>query len=211
MIKNVTVDVTSLIPFPNRVIPETDLVKNKGLINHFSSILADIFDLNVISTDLALDRLLSLEQTSDPNINSMVLAGLGGIHTFVGNYINAFSAFKKSLDLVDNNEVLAVVYSELSTLLRKLEYKNEAIALIHGALGKTRNETLIWKLRTQLGLCYKYSEPKIAKEYLLRSYKYYDSVNYYPRKARILRHLGSIYIFEKEYYHLRCSVVCSTC
>lgn len=199
MIKNVIVDVTALIPFPNSEISEPDLVKNKGLINHFSSILADIFDLNVISTDLALDRLLSLEQSSDPNINSMVLAGLGGIHTFVGNYINAFSAFRKSLDLVDNNEVLAIVYSELSTLLRKLEYKSEAIALIRGALGKTTNETLIWKLRTQLGLCYKYSEPEIARGYLFKSYKYYDSVNYYPRKARILRHLGSIYIYEKEY------------
>ena len=199
MIKTLSVDVKTLIPFPNEEISTAKLISNKELINHFSAIITDIYDLNVISTELALDRLNALEQVADPNIKGVVLAGLGGIHTFVGNYINAFAAFHKSIDLVTNEEGLAVVYSELSSLLRKLDYRNEAITIIREALKYSQNEALNWRLNTQLGLCYKFSNSRKSIQILNKSLDYFYSVKNHVRAARILRHIANTHVVLGEY------------
>lgn len=203
MIKTVSVDINTLVPFPKREVPTADLIRNRELIGHFSGILSDIYDLRVVSTSIALNQLNSLESVEDSNLKGIVLAGIGGIHTFVGNYISAFSAFQKSITLVTDKQALAVVYSELSTLLRKLGYRSEANAILKEAIAMADNESLRWKLNTQYGLIYKYSDKQKAAGILLESLAYYNRTGNPIREARILRHLGNTALADDDYQSAR--------
>ncbi len=194
MDNTVSIDVKTLIPFPGVDVPTAELIQNQELIKHFSTIITDIYDLNVISTELAIDQLNSLDQLDDPNIKGVVLAGLGGIHTFVGNYISAFAAFRKSIDLVTDPDGRAIIYSELSGLLRKLGYRNEAISILREALHMTRMEALNWQLNTQIGMCYKFLDDRKSIEILNKSLDHYYKTNNLVRAARILRHIAHTYI-----------------
>ncbi|MFH1852387.1 MAG: tetratricopeptide repeat protein [Candidatus Neomarinimicrobiota bacterium] len=198
MNKTVSIDVKSLVPFPKIEISLNDLTKNL-IVQNYVEVMTEISDLNIISSKIALNKLIQLENVEDQELKGIVLAGIGGIHTFVGNYLKAFAAFKTSFDLVSGDESIALLYSELSNLLRKLGYKNEAIAILNEALRLTKNNGLYWKLTTQLALSYKFSNPDLAIEIINRCLSYYKEKYNYIRIARLFRHLGTTYLAKNDF------------
>ncbi len=205
MDKKISVDVTSLIPFPNIELSHDDLTKNI-IINQYVDKLTDIYDLNVISRELALEKLESIREVDDPEIRGIALAGIGGIHTYVGNYVKAFAAFRHSLSLVSSNEAIAILYSELSSLMRKLGYVTEAIALLNNAIDNTHNKHLYWKLFTQRAICNRLLNPVSALEEFHESIKFYSDEKNLLRIGRVYRAIGNAYVklndfdLAKQYY-----------
>ncbi len=192
MDRKISVDVTSIIPFPKIELSDHELIKNI-LVNQYIDKLTEIYDLNVISNDLALEKLQTISEVSDPDVRGIALAGIGGVHTYVGNYVKAFAAFRNSLDIIVSNEAMAILYSELSSLMRKLDYVLEAIALLNNAIDNTQNEHLYWKLRTQRALCYNKTEPIKAIEEFNKSVEFYTEKNKYLRIGRVYRMLANAY------------------
>lgn len=188
----VSIEATSLIPLPESPHSEADLVKNI-LIDHYTDILNDIYDTNVISTDKSLEKLDHITSISDPDLKGAALATVAGVHTFTGDYNRSFSAFHRALALVKTPELQAIVYSELSALLRKLGYEREAVAILDQAEELTQNKKLTWKLRTQKALCYEDSNPELSLEMLSNCLKHYQLEKNHVRIARILRHMASSY------------------
>jgi len=191
-------EVNQFILLPGSLVSESEITSDV-LIDYYMEVLNDIYDCNVISPDKSLEKLELIKTIFDPDLKAAAMASLGGVHTFVGNYVKAFSSFQRAISICKNPEIKAFVYSEMSMLLRKLGYKKEALSILKVALNTTRNELLMWRIKTQIGLCHKYTDSNISIEILNESLRYYESTGNVVRIARIKRHLGSIYIHLRDF------------
>jgi tetratricopeptide (TPR) repeat protein len=179
----ITAEIPRLLPVPEPPYSERELIANV-LYDQYINILNDIIECNVISTEQTLAKLDSLLVITDPNLKAAALATLGGVHTFTGNYGKAFAAFYRALRLVRTSEMQAVVFSELSNLLRKLGYREEALTVLDEALVRTHNDNLMWRLKAQQALCLKYSDPELAIRLLTEVMDYYADHGNWTRVAR---------------------------
>lgn len=119
------------------------------------------------------------------------------LHT--GNYVKAFSCFHRALSLVTLPEYRAIVCSQLSNLLRKLGYQNQAVAILDQAMRLTKDDDLLWKIRTQKALCYNQTDHKLAVQLLSEPLRHYDSQRNHVKVGRIKRHLGLIYVDLRDF------------
>lgn len=192
------VEVRSLFPKLDPAISGRELTRNV-LVQNYLEILNDIYDTNIISPDQSLEKVEALTAITDPELRGAALACLGGVYTFAGNYIKASSAFDQALALVKKPDLLAVVYSEASMLIRKLGFQEEALAVLDQALRLTKDDKLTWRLKTQKGLCYKYAESDLAIKLLSECMDHYKKEKNHKRMARINRHLGLTYVHRGEF------------
>lgn len=191
-------EIGDLIPYPESQISNNRLADNINA-EKFTDILLGIGDLKIISGEVALEELGTIETIDDRELKGMAMAGIGGVQTYIGNYFKACCAFHRAFELVTNPEPIAFVYSEMSNLLRKLGYKNKAVMIIDEAIENCENERLVWQLRWQKAFCYKYTAPELALETLQEVADYYDTNNDLLQFARMKKHIGNIYSHLQNY------------
>lgn len=198
MTTTLPMEVKSLIPLSGPLVPEEVLTKNL-LLEHYLDMLNDIGECNVVSAHESLNKLETISGLTNPDLKGAALACLGGVHTFTGNYVKAHSAFFRAIDLVESPSPRSFAYSEISNLLRKLGYQQKALDILENAIKLASNDNLLWRLRTQKGLCYKDTDPDLAEELLQSSVDYYGAKRNQKRLARIKRHMASIHIHLKDF------------
>lgn len=194
----IPVKIRDLIPYPESQISDNRLADNINA-EKFTDILLGIGDLRIISSDVALEELGTIEAIDDLELKGMAMAGIGAMQTYIGNYFKAFGAFHRAFELVTNPEALAFVFSEISNLLRQLGYKTKAVTIIDEAIDNCKNQRLIWQLKWQKAFCYKYTDPELALEMLQGVADYYDANNDLLQFARIKKHIGNIYSHLQNY------------
>ncbi len=195
-------NVTWLIPQPGLPIDENSLIQNVDEFK-FMDLLIDLTESSLLKNDSLLENLNDLSTVTDPLLKGMVLAGIGNIQSYFGNYAKSFTAFHRALKSIQGTsdpEALAFVYTSISNLLRKLGHKDATLVLAEQALELTKNEFLQWKVRVQRSLAAKYSDDwhKTIDE-LQTAMRYYAQLPNAFRVARLQRHLAHIYAYQGDY------------
>ncbi len=174
----IPLDVRNLFPIINESYTIETIV-DKLHIDQYLEKTEELARLNLIASNESIDDLNQIIKLDDVNLKGLAWACLGGIYTFNGNYKKAYIGFNMALDLPVTDDVRAYIFTELSNLLRKLGYFRECISLLKQAEKVTTNEKLIWRIKTYIGLCYKYIDPQYSLS-LLNS-----SINYYKKTREI--------------------------
>lgn len=191
-------DIRNLFPDINEPAVPEQLIKNI-IIDQYLEKAEEIIQLNLTSSDESLKDLSQILKIDDFNLQGMAWASIGGIHTFNGNYKNAFTSFNMALDLNVNNNVKSYIYAELSNLLRQLGYTKEAIAILKATASFCTNEKLNWRINNLLGLCYKFVDPGLSLDILLKSAEYYKMHNEHFRYSNALRHIAELYLNKLDF------------
>jgi len=191
-------DIRNLFPEIKEPVNPEQLTTNI-IIDQYLEKTEEIIQLNLISSGEPLKDLSQILKIDDFNLQGIAWACIGGIHTFNGNYKNAFTSFNMALDLNVNNNVKSYVYAELSNLLRKLGYAKESISILKATLALCVNEKLNWRINTLLGLCYKFSDPELSLDILTKSSEYYKNHNEHFRYANALRNIGDLYLNKYDF------------
>lgn len=162
--------------------------------------MEEVYRLNLVSTDDALDDVKYVLKVDDPDLKTIAWSSLGGIQAFNGNYREAFGAFHRALEQKStNDDVKSFAFTELSNLFRKLEHFREAEAVLTAALKWTTNEQLKWRIRTYIGLCYKYTDSRSALNSLAASEDYYRRNQDYVRLTLVLKHMGNVLVSVRDF------------
>jgi tetratricopeptide (TPR) repeat protein len=191
-------DIRNLFPEIKEPVNPEQLTTNI-IIDQYLEKTDEIAQLNLIASGEPLKDLSQILKIDDFNLQGIAWACIGGIHTFNGNYKNAFTSFNMALDLNININVKSYMYTELSNLLRKLGYAKESIAILNAAASLCSNEKLNWRINSLLGLCHKFLNPELALELLTKSAEYYKENNEYFRYANALRNIGELYLNKYDY------------
>jgi len=191
-------DIRNFIPWKMVTIPPDKIIE-RFYIDQYLEKTEDVYHLNLISKENAIDDLKYIIKLEDPNLKGIAWACLGGLHTFNGNYAKAFAAFQIALDQHVVEDVKSYIFTELSNLLRKLGYLKEAIALLDASLGKTKNKKLKWRIKTYRGLSFNYTEPEYALTLLTDSADHYREKGESFRLSTVLRHMGLISVFIQDF------------
>ncbi|MFQ6616430.1 MAG: hypothetical protein ACE5HZ_06640 [Fidelibacterota bacterium] len=191
MMESISSEIVELIPRPPGRVPDRELGDNINA-DQFTDMLLGIGNLKIASGEAALRNLETIEAIDNLELKAMVMAGIGGVQTYIGNYSKASTAFHRALELASNPEAVAYVFSEMSSLLRKLGYASKAVTVIDEALESCKNEGLVWQLRWQKALCYKYASPELAMKMLEDIASHYKIKNDLVQYARMKRHMGDI-------------------
>ncbi len=192
-------DIRNLFPEIKEPVKPEQLVSNI-IVDQYLEKTAEIIQLNLIASGEPLKDLSQILKIDDFNLQGMAWASIGGIHTFNGNYKNAFTSFNMALDLNVGNNVKSYIYTELSNLLRKLGYTKESIAILKATTSLSTNEQLNWRINHLLGLCYKFSDPELSLKLVTESAEYYLKTDEYFRYAIALRHIGGLHA-DKNLFH----------
>lgn len=198
MYKSKIIDVSGLIPYGKTPAEVGVLSKNVDA-QRFTVILMEIDELKIKSVSLALSELHKIEEISDPELKGMLLAGIGEIQSFYGNYTKAFAAFHKALSLVKSDEATAYVYSAMSDMLRILGYNETTVDILNQAIRYTSNKELHWRLKWKTVLGYKYTEPEKAIDKLSKIIDYYQSVENTLRATRLKKHMANVHVKLKNF------------
>lgn len=191
-------DIRNLFPeIKERIKLET--LTTKIIVDQYLEKTEEIAQLNLVDAGEPLKDLSRMLKIDDSNLQGIAWATIGGIHTFNGNYKNAFSSFNMALDLNTSNNVRANIYTELSNLLRKLGYTKESIAILKATSAFCNNEKLKWRINSLLGLCYKFIDPDFSLELLTNSVEYYNKNNEYFRYANVLRNIGELFLNKYDF------------
>ena len=185
-------DIRNLFPDIKEPVKPEQLTTNI-IVEQYLEKTEEIIQLNLIASEEPLKDLSQILKIDDFNLKGIAWACIGGIHTFNGNYKNAFTSFNMALDLVVENNVKSYIYAELSNLLRKLGYTKESIAILKATISICTNEKLNWRINNLLGLCYKFSDPALSLELVSKSADYYLASDEHFRYANALRHIGGVY------------------
>ncbi len=191
-------DIRDLFPRPDTLLPENDVL-NRTQVAQYLDRTEEIYKLNLISPEMAINDVSTSIQSTDDNISGVAWATLGGIHTFNGNYREAFSAFNIAFDKQLHNDSKAYLYIEISNLMRKLNYHHESISILNEAHSLTQNIKLIYRINTYMGLCYRAVDNNTALNYLSDSENFYRETEDDVRLCTVLRHTGLIYIEENDF------------
>ena len=105
-------EIRDLIPYPESQISDNRLADNINA-EKFTDILLGIGDLRIISSDVALEELGTIEAIDDLELKGMAMAGMGAMQTYIGNYFKAFGSFHRAFEVVTNPEVLVCVLSSI--------------------------------------------------------------------------------------------------
>lgn len=192
-------DIRNLFPDIKEPVKPEQLTTNI-IIDQYLEKTEEIIQLNLVASGEPLKDLSQIVKIDDFNLQGIAWACIGGIHTFNGNYKNAFTSFNMALDLHVNNNVKSYIYAELSNLLRKLGYKKESIAILKATRLVCTNEKLNWRINNLLGLCYKYIDPELSLELVSNSADYYLKNNEYFRYANALRHIGGVHANNNNFH-----------
>ncbi|MFQ6608690.1 MAG: tetratricopeptide repeat protein [Fidelibacterota bacterium] len=168
-------------------------------ISFFAKIFAEINDLNIKSTKITLKEFHTLEDIDDLDLRGMVMAGIGGTQTFIGNYKKALAAFCRAEELIRKPEAAAYLQLELSNLYRKLGYKKEAIQMIDKAIKVINIESLQWKLKWQKAFSYKFIDEELSLRLFAEVLQHYRRENNRLEAARAQRRMGQVYDNRREY------------
>ncbi len=197
---------TNLIPHDIRdLFPSTEVllgpneVIDRTKVQHYLEKTTDIYKLNLVSRTDALQDISACINSSDNSLSGIALTALGSIHTFNGNYREAFSAFNIAFEKPVQSDIKAYLYIEVSNLMRKLSYRYEAISILDQAITLTTNEKLKQRINTCYGLCYKAIDTDRALQYLEESENYYRNAHDIVRLVPVLRHIGLTHINRKQY------------
>ena len=191
-------DIRNLFPDIKEPVNPEQLTTNI-IIDQYLEKTDEIIQLNLIASGEPLQDLSQILKIDDFNLQGIAWACIGGIHTFNGNYKNAFSSFSMALDLNVNNNVKSYIYAEFSNLMRKLGYTKESIAILNATSSFCTNEKLNWRITHLLGLCHKFLNPVLALELLTKSAAYYKENNEYFRYANALRNIGELYLNKYDF------------
>ncbi|NQV37099.1 MAG: tetratricopeptide repeat protein [Candidatus Marinimicrobia bacterium] len=191
-------DIRDLFPSKDVLLPPDVIIKHVYE-EQLNVKTEDIYKLNLISRDRALYDLSKNINSDDDIISGISWTALGGIHTFNGNYREAFSAFNVAFEKSLSKDGITYLYIELSCLLRRLKYENEARSILENILNDTKNINLRHRAITELGTSYEFSNPDKALFYLYKAEKYFRSIKDNERLVPIIRHIGSTYINQKKY------------
>lgn len=188
-------DITWLIPRPEFPSTESSLVQNVDKFQ-FMDLLIELTEANLLKDKSLLGNLTDLTVLTDPLTKGLVLAGIGDLHSYFGNYVKSFSAFHRAMQAIrgqSNSEALAFVYSSMNNLLRKLGHREATVVLAEEVLKLTKNEFLYWRARVQQALAGKYNaEWQNTIRDLNQAMRYYQRIHNAFRQARIQRHLAHI-------------------
>ncbi len=192
-------DIRNLFPdIKEPVLPEQ--LTTNIIIDQYLEKTEEIIQLNLIASGEPLKDLSQILKIDDFNMQGIAWACIGGIHTFNGNYKNAFTSFNMALDLNVNNNVKSYIYAEFSNLMRKLGYTKESIAILNATTAFCTNEKLNWRINNLLGLCYKFIDPDLSLELVGKSADYYLKNNEYFRYANALRHIGGVHANKSNFH-----------
>ncbi|MCH7731274.1 MAG: hypothetical protein IIB44_01985 [Candidatus Marinimicrobia bacterium] len=198
MVNLIPHDIRNLFP-AMEVLPSPEELIDRIQINQYLEKTEIVYRLNLISEKSAIDDVSHILKLEDPNLLGIAWACLGGIYTFNGNYRKAFAAFNIALDQDVTDDVMSYTYMEISNLLRKLGYTKESISVLESALTMTKNDLLIWRIKTCIGLCFKFDDPTHSLALLNKSAEHYKKTHDEVRLGRVHRHIGEIYINLKDY------------
>lgn len=165
----------------------------------FANVLMNLNDYEIISTEVALKELDDIKYITDPELKGLVLASIGHVQSFHGNYVMASSAFKEASKLVQTLEGYSFIVSSMACMLRNLNLYNHTIELIDSAIDKTTNVHLHNQLLIEKGLCYKYSDHDKSIAMLKESISFYKKTRHYNRVARLQKHIANIYDEKHEF------------
>ncbi len=185
----ITSDIRNLIPVAESPLPAEELIERVD-IHEYLNKTEELYHLNLISQKRALSEISRILQIEDPELKGIVWACLGGIHTFNGNYQEAFGAFLISLDEPTSRNAKAYIFTELSNLFRKLGYTKECISLLKSAQKITTMRKLKWRIKTYVGLSYQFRDPDRALTLLEECAGHYRATGETARLCTVLRHKG---------------------
>ncbi len=191
-------DIRNIFPDIKEPVKPEQLTTNI-IIDQYLEKTEEIIQLNLISSGEPLKDLSQILKIDDFNLQGIAWASIGGIHTFNGNYKNAFMSFNMALDLNVNNNVKSYIYAEFSNLMRKLGYTKESIAILNASTSLCNNEKLNWRINNLLGLCNKFINPDLALDLLTKSSEYYKENNEHFRYANALRNIGDLYLNQYDF------------
>ncbi|RMF08003.1 MAG: hypothetical protein D6762_06495 [Candidatus Neomarinimicrobiota bacterium] len=195
-----------LIPTPPRPVTLGDMTSAVPE-SQFMELILDLTEAELLRNQTLADSLADLAAVTDPELQRLVFAGLGHIHSMYGDYLKAFAAFHralKGLDSLQSGEALAFVYSSLQNLLRKLGHHRATVILAEEALRLTTNELLQWRIRVQRVLADKYrSHPGEAIQELNKACQYFRSIGNRFREARTRKHIAHLYATQRNWKQAR--------
>jgi len=191
-------DVRSVFPVPQSLPPLEESIE-RIQIEQYLEKTDDVYQMNLVSQEGALDDLSYILKLDDPNLKGIAWACLGSIHSFNGNYSKSFTAFDEALVQPVDDDVKSYIFMQLSNLLRQLGYLSEAISVLNTSLTMAKNEQLIWRARTYLGYCHKFEKPNYSLSLLNSAVEYYRRIGNSARSGAILRHIGQVYIHLEDY------------
>jgi len=194
----ITRDIRNFIPW-NKVSISPEKLIERIHIHQYLEKTDDVYRLNLISKEHAIDDLMYVLKLEDPNLRGIAWACLGGIHTFNGNYRKSFAAFNMALDQRVIGDIKAYIFTELSNLLRKLGHLKQAISILESSLSIVENEKVRWRIKTYVGLCYKYKDPQHALTLLNESVDHYRKIGEAFRLSTVLRHIGLVYVYISDF------------
>lgn len=198
LINQISFDIRRIIPNINEYLNPEDLIQNIP-INQYLEKADEINQLNLANSGTLIQDISQILKVDDSNLKGIGFACLAGIHTFNGNYKKAIVGFDQAFNLKVSDDVYAYILTEYGNLLRQLLRTDEAIAVLNKALQLTDNNNLNWRIITYKGYCYKYTDKKRSLKLLTEASEYYLNNKVYSRYATVLRHIGLIYIFYKNF------------
>lgn len=198
LINQIKFDIRKILPVIDEYLQPEELVQNIP-INQYLEKADEINQLNLGGSGELVQDIEQIIKIDDSNLKGIGLACLTGIHTFNGNYKKAIFGINQAFNLNVHDDVYAYILTEYGNLLRQLLRTDEAIAVLNKALQLTDNNNLNWRIITYKGYCYKYTDKKRSLKLLTEASEYYLNNKVYSRYATVLRHMGLIHIFYKNF------------